>query len=178
MLVWNRVKCAWEKWHGSRAAWLKLPHVAGAVGACIASGLVIHSLPLGPSDSGFGPTTSNKPPTLVAPSAPYIAVPNQFDNYGYTNGNFPLIYNNVPPINLAPPINVPPPPINLIPPPPINLIPPPPINLIPPPNLPPPNLPPTINKPPPTNVPEPSSFYVLITACLMLFFLRKRSKTF
>jgi hypothetical protein len=141
---------------------------------------VIHSLPLGPSDSGVGPTTSNKPSTFVAPSAPYIAVPSQFENYGYTNGNYlPLIYNNVPPINLAPPINVPPPPINLIPPP-INLIPP--INL-PPPNLPPnlPNLPPTpptINKPPPTNVPEPSSFYVLITACLMLLFVRKKSKTF
>jgi hypothetical protein len=168
MLVWNRVKCAWDTWHGSRAAWLKLPHIAGAVGACLASGLVLHSLPLGPSDSGIARESIDKPSTHIAPSTTYIAIPNQFGNYGYTNGNyFPSLYN-APILNLATPINTPS--INLVPP--ITNLPLPPINNQPPPIN---NQPPPINLPsPPTKVPEPSSFYVLITACLMVVFIKKR----
>ena len=34
MMVFDRHACRWRTWHGTRAAWLKLPHVA-ATGVCL-----------------------------------------------------------------------------------------------------------------------------------------------
>ncbi len=35
--VWSRIKCKWVVWHGTRAAWLRLPH-AVILGCTVAAG--------------------------------------------------------------------------------------------------------------------------------------------
>ena len=64
MMVFDRHSCHWRLWHGSRAAWLKLPHAA-ATGLCLLSTLALPSATQLPVH----------PPPLRAAAPAYVAAP-------------------------------------------------------------------------------------------------------
>jgi hypothetical protein len=48
MMIWNRARCAWVKWTGSKAAWLALPAASAiVVSACLP--VIGARMPLGPA---------------------------------------------------------------------------------------------------------------------------------
>lgn len=62
MMVFDRRTCRWRPWHGSRAAWLKLPH-AVATSVCVLSAATVLALPPRPP----------RPPGVPAPRPPVTA---------------------------------------------------------------------------------------------------------
>jgi hypothetical protein len=40
MMVFDHRTCRWRPWHGTRVAWLKLPHAVAAAGVCALSATV------------------------------------------------------------------------------------------------------------------------------------------
>ncbi|MGC8477867.1 MAG: PEP-CTERM sorting domain-containing protein, partial [Acetobacteraceae bacterium] len=69
MMVFDRQHCRWRPWHGSRAAWLKLPH-AVATGLCVLGTAALRaSAPLPPR-----PPAPRPAPAAVGRSGPPAAV--------------------------------------------------------------------------------------------------------
>lgn len=154
MYVWNRLECRWVKWHGSAAAWRRLPH---AVKTAVCSGAMSTLLAMPPHPHMHRPHSHAAPP---APQASHRPVrhsddvpffPDQFTGAltGGLQGPLPQ-----PPGTGGPPTVQPPP----VPPTPTEIVPPVPR--------------------PTTSVPEPSSLALLATGGLILLGLRrKRGRT-
>ena len=51
MLIWSRLCCRWVAWHGTRAAWLRLPHaVIVSTAACVVCSGPMRALPVPTGD--------------------------------------------------------------------------------------------------------------------------------
>lgn len=71
MMVFDRRICRWRPWHGTRAAWLKLPH-AVATGTCVLSAAALVALHTPPHvvPTPHPTTTSSAPRPAVASPTP------------------------------------------------------------------------------------------------------------
>ena len=77
MMVFDRHSCHWRLWHGSRAAWLKLPHAA-ATGLCLLSTLALPSatpLPVHPPLSRAVVPAYVAAPAAGPPASAFLSMP-------------------------------------------------------------------------------------------------------
>lgn len=181
MHVWNRQQCRWVQWHGSAAAWRRLPH---AVVSTVCSGTLAAVLAL----PAHKPAPTARPKSVSSPasynSAAYRPAPYGAGNAGPWQGaatGFAAPYQvadtAIPPFTPTGPSNGPlPRPFTPAPPPP-------PMPPLIPPGLPlgpvpvtvpsPPDHPPPRTLVPPQPVPEPGSAPLLATGVGGLLLLRR-----
>jgi len=184
MMVFDHRACRWVPWHGSRIAWLKLPHaVAASVCALSATALLALTTPSLLTLSSRSPADPAPPPAVTSP-APANAHPEELflpaspssttESPEFSSSDLLLAQvPSLPPTSGNPPAPTDPEPGSIL--------------LVP--NLPvvthqggttthggnsgggqPPNLPATVDPadPPPTQVPEPGTLALLGAAVLLL----------
>ena len=79
MMIWNRARCAWVRWTGTKAAWFALPAASAiVVSACLP--VIGARMPLGPA---IAHQTAHRAPTVypVTPS-PHVAIAPPLDYVG------------------------------------------------------------------------------------------------
>lgn len=74
MFIWSRRLCRWIRWHGSHAAWLRLPRAHPLKSACLAAGAAVgavsaHSIVMRLLHTPLALAPYQTPPT------PAVAVP-------------------------------------------------------------------------------------------------------
>jgi len=79
MMIWNRARCAWVKWTGSKAAWLALPAASAiVVSACLP--VINARMPLGPAIAHQ--TTHRASTVFPVTPMPHVAIAPSFDYVG------------------------------------------------------------------------------------------------
>jgi hypothetical protein len=84
MKIWNRLQCRWVPWHGTRAAWLALPHAVVGTACVLGAALTLtkHPFPLAPLQDRTPHVSADAPKQIamrilpdggVSNMPPYIA---------------------------------------------------------------------------------------------------------
>ena len=78
MKIWNRLQCRWVPWHGSRAAWLALPHAVVGTACVLGAAFTLagHADPRPPHPVGAPPVIAGAPGPVAMPMTPVGGVSN------------------------------------------------------------------------------------------------------